>query len=278
MSSLRPIEKQRFEDLFGMASGYVLNFSDRTFAEFFRQTISTNIYDDRYAFNGHSKAKRLRAFWEIDDDPAVGKILEGLLEIWRYSHEPGKDERADASYIQCCKIAERLLGRKLQEESEDEFIKRDFGSISLSSLGLDPAVENILSLRIKEATDCATAGASLAAIFMCGSILEGLLLNLALNHPAEFNQAISSPKQKDNGKPKAFHDWSLAALIDVSHELGFLRLDVKKFGHALRDFRNYVHPYEQMASKFTPDSHTANMCLQVLRAAVAGLKAKHQQR
>jgi len=51
-----------------------------------------------------------------------------------------------------------------------------------------------------------------------------------------------------------------------------LRLDVKKFSHVMRDFRNYIHPYEQMASKFNPDKHTAEICLQVLRAAIVGLK------
>jgi len=34
VSSLKAIEKRVFEDLFGMASGYVLDFSNNTFAEF----------------------------------------------------------------------------------------------------------------------------------------------------------------------------------------------------------------------------------------------------
>ena len=54
-------------------------------------------------------------------------------------------------------------------------------------------------------------------------------------------------------------------------QLRALKLDVKKFSHELRDFRNYIHPYEQLASKFTPDKHTAEICLQVLKAAIADL-------
>ncbi|MCY4317652.1 MAG: hypothetical protein OXE76_00405, partial [Alphaproteobacteria bacterium] len=50
-----------------------------------------------------------------------------------------------------------------------------------------------------------------------------------------------------------------------------LKLDVKKFSHGLRDFRNYIHPYEQMVSGFTPDEHTAKVCFQVLRAALESL-------
>jgi hypothetical protein len=44
MSSLKAIEKRVFEDLFGMASGYVLDFSNNTFAEFFRETANIDIY------------------------------------------------------------------------------------------------------------------------------------------------------------------------------------------------------------------------------------------
>ena len=47
--------------------------------------------------------------------------------------------------------------------------------------------------------------------------------------------------------------------------------DVKKFSHALRDFRNYIHPFQQMASQFNPDQHTAKICWQVLQAAITQL-------
>ena len=273
MSALTAIEKQRFEDLFGMSGGYVMNFKDRTFAEFFRQDVGVNIYDTRYSYNGTSKAKRLRAYWEIEEPENLGRALEKLLEVWRYLNEPGKDERADRQFEDCTRTAARLLGRELKQETESDFLKRDFGSISVEGLSLDHAMEKILAARVKEAVECVAASAPLSAIFMCGSVLEGILLAVALKNPAEFNRASASPKQKDTGKVRPFHEWTLANLIDVAHEVGVLRLDVKKFGHAVRDFRNYIHPYEQMASSFHPDLHTAQICMQVLRAALVGLKA-----
>lgn len=275
MSSLTSLEKRRFEDMFGMASGYVLDFTDRTFAQFFRENGGINIYDDHYAYNGESKAKHLRAFWETDDDAVVGRLLNALLELWRYQNESGKDRRSDKAYSECLKTAARLLGKEVgAEETEEEFLKKDFGAISIVGLDIDPTIAPILESRIREAMDCHHAGASLASIFMCGSVLEGILLNIALKNPAAFNSAKGSPKNKDTQKVKPFQDWTLASLIDVAHEVGLLRLDVKKFSHVMRDFRNYIHPYEQMASKFDPDKHTAEICLQVLRAAIVGLKWK----
>ncbi|MCL5059267.1 MAG: hypothetical protein M1449_01280 [Candidatus Thermoplasmatota archaeon] len=275
MSSLTSLEKRRFEDLFGMASGYVLDFTDRTFSQFFRENGGINIYGGRYSYNGESKAKHLRAFWEKDVDVVVGRVLKAMLELWRYQNESGKDGRADKTYSECLKTAARLMGKEVvAEETEEEFLKKDFGAISVVGLDIDPTIAPILESRIREAMDCHHAGASLASIFMCGSVLEGILLNIALKNPAAFNQAKSSPKSKETEKVRPFQDWTLANLIDVAHEVGLLRLDVKKFSHVMRDFRNYIHPYEQMASRFDPDKHTAEICLQVLRAALVGLKGK----
>ena len=44
MSNLKPIEKRAFEDLFDMSSGYVMNFTNATFAEFFRDVANVDIY------------------------------------------------------------------------------------------------------------------------------------------------------------------------------------------------------------------------------------------
>ena len=82
MSSLTSLEKRIFEDLLGMSSGYVLEYSNATFAELFRECVKVDIYNSKYAFNGDSKAKRLRAFWETQTDTLIGKVLKELLDVW----------------------------------------------------------------------------------------------------------------------------------------------------------------------------------------------------
>ena len=75
MSTLKTIEKTQLEQLLGTASGYVLDFSNRTFREFILENGDVDIYADEYAVNGDSKAKRLRAFWDREPDDRVGKVL-----------------------------------------------------------------------------------------------------------------------------------------------------------------------------------------------------------
>lgn len=276
MISLKTIEKKLFEDILGMASGYVLDFTNNTFAEFFRDTVNIDIYADKYSFNGDSKAKRLRAFWEVEPDSVVGIVLSELLEVWKYENLKSGNTTNDAQYKEGKKIADRLLGKQSKEEDlEKRFLDKDFGGMSVNTLSIDSSLLPILENRLKEASLCLQAGASLSVIFLCGSILEGILLGVALQNPRQFNQAFNSPKDR-SGKVKPFQDWSLSQFIDVACELKLLQIDVKKFSHALRDFRNYIYPYQQMASNFAPDQHTAKICMQVLKAAIAGLSGRRR--
>lgn len=272
MSSLMMPEKKIFERLFDR-SGYVLDFSDRTFSEFFRE-YQINIDADKYLVNGQSKMKRLRAFWEIEHDLLVGKILNGLLE---YAQVIGTVSEPDLKAAK--QIISRLFGhaavKPKTELSEDEFLQQSFSKLDLTRLALDANFQQVINQRVDEIQRSLSIKTPLATIFLCGSTLEGLLLDAGTKEPQKFNNAQSSPKDK-KGKVKPLHDWSLESLINVAHELGMLSLDTKKYGHTLKDFRNYIHPRQQVVQKFNPDEHTARMTWQVLQAAIADLSGKRK--
>ncbi len=159
------------------------------------------------------------------------------------------------------------------ENAENKFIHREFKDVSINNLNLNSVIIPVLNSRLDEIKKCMNAKAPLAVIFLCGSTLEGILLGIAENNQQQFNQASASPKDS-SGKVYPFYKWKLANFIDISHEIGLIGADVKKFGHSLRDFRNYIHPYEQMSTRFNPDEHTALICWQVLQAAIADLSKK----
>ncbi len=58
----------------------MLDFSDRSFAEFFASELDVDIDDARFSVNGGSKGRRLRAFLEQAEDAAAARILHGLRE------------------------------------------------------------------------------------------------------------------------------------------------------------------------------------------------------
>lgn len=277
MSSLKTIEKSYLEDLLQMRGGYVLYFTNSTFADCILEATNIDIYDPKYAVNGTSKACRLRLFWDIETDATVVKVLSSMLEILEYKDEmEGKPSDA-TRYERLKNIIARLSPKPISDlVSESDFLQKDYGKFSLQGLPADPTIIPILQYRIDEAERSRQSGSPLSLIFMCGSILEGVLLGAAINDPKRFNQSLSSPKDKD-GKVKGFQDWTLCQFIDTAFEIGLIGLDVKKFSHSLRDFRNYIHPYQQLASRFEPTRHTAEICYQVMKACIACLKEKGGQ-
>lgn len=275
MSTLTFLEKTKLEGLFGMGTGYVLQFTNPSFEEFFRTTARIEIFSPKYAASrkSASKANCLRAFWEKESDELVGKVLKELLALWL--HENGN--KPTREYEAGLAIVRRLLGVQDASTSESDFLTRRIDWPSLERLPVEPTLAPILQARLREAETAHQHKLGLTTVILCGSILEGTLLGVAMRNVAAFNLSKTAPKDKD-GKVRKLQDWTLANFIDTAHELELLSLDVKKHGHALRDFRNYIHPYEQMASRFTPDEHTANISIQVLKAAFASLAGDRKNR
>lgn len=272
MSSLTDIEKRYLERLLITRRGYILDYTDATFAEFFKRH-NIDIHSHKYQTYGTSKAKKLRAFWDQEPDAVVGPVLSEMLAAYTAFCELSGRKPEQSILEECQAIVARLSKGSAPGapvEVDDAFLSQEFVIPNLHKLPVQEQVAKIIEARLEEARKAFKAEAYLCVILLSGSVLEAVLLGAAQRYPEKFNRSPISPKTSD-GKVKPFHEWSLAQLIDVAHSVGMLRLDVKKLSHALRDFRNFIHPYEQMASQFTPDQHTAKVCFQVLKAALADL-------
>jgi hypothetical protein len=272
MSSLTDIEKRYFEKLLNMQSGYVSDYSDPTYGEFFNRH-GIDIHGLKYQTYGTSKAKKVRAFWEREPDALVGTVLSEMLDSYEADCELNNRNVESAILEKTRSIVTRLTGKPAtakQTQSVDDFLHNEFTIPNIQKLPIEVQAMPIVEGRLAEARTALGAGAYLSVIFLCGSVLEAVLLGAAQKEPARFNRAASSPKAVD-GSVKRFHEWSLSQFIDAACDIGLLKADVKKFSHGLRDFRNYIHPYEQMVSGFTPDEHTAKVCFQVLKAALASV-------
>ena len=265
MANLSTVEKRHLEDLFEMSGGYVLRYNSRIrFAEAVRDSTGIDIENTKYETTGTSMAHRLRSFWNQEVDEVVGRLLNSFInyaEAFNY---------ADSKNVHTCRqIALRLLGeaQTIDSITENQFLSHDYPDVIFGLLPIESGFVSVMEYRWMEVKKCMEARADLSAILLLGSMLEGILLGAAQSNPKFFNQSTAAPKDENN-KVLPHWKWKLSELIDTAYAIGMLKLDVKKFSHALRDFRNYIHPYEQKASGFTPDQDTARICLQVFRAAV----------
>ncbi len=111
MSDLSSIERLKFEALFDMESGYVLDFSNNTFSVFTIENVSIDIFDSKYEYGSSSKANRLRKFWQEESNEVVGKLLSALLDYWLIKKQISEAELSSKEktlYDECQKTVNRL--------------------------------------------------------------------------------------------------------------------------------------------------------------------------
>lgn len=118
MPKIRPIDMATLDQIFGMGDGYVINFSNKTFAEFFAAELNVDIDDQIYFAEGDSKAKRLRYYLKRADTAAAVKALNAL---WEY-REAFRQQRQAAEDVpnaqgRLLDIIDRLRGNKPPAES-----------------------------------------------------------------------------------------------------------------------------------------------------------------
>lgn len=115
MAKMDFIEKDCFERLFGLGSGYVLDFTNRSFQEFVFSIMQIDVYAK---YPGLSKAKILRSIISDYDNITVGKLL---LELMRYMQ--AKDMITDddkATFKKCAEIGNRLIGKTTTVKSSTQ--------------------------------------------------------------------------------------------------------------------------------------------------------------
>jgi hypothetical protein len=105
MSDLTNSEKRKLERMLRMQEGYVLAFTNRTFRAFILESSGKEIYDDKYKLNSGSKANRMRAFWNLESNFTVGKLLDDIFKDWDYCNDYSNPE---APNDECLRIVQRL--------------------------------------------------------------------------------------------------------------------------------------------------------------------------
>jgi len=261
--------KQLLERLFGMPTGYVLDFSNSTFSSF----VETAIGFDPYERYSGSKAVILRQIWLQEPTFVVAKLNLDLLERWRINKLANDEAISAFEHETYDKLAAFFSERQSDSPETLAFLDKDFGDIDVTALPSELTSQQIVSSRLDEIDRCLGAEAPLAVIFLAGSTLEGLLMELAMAHSPTYIASSAAPKQKGSVKP--VDTWTLAELITVSRALNVLGQDVSKHADQVRNFRNYIHPRQQLRERFEPRMETARIAHQVLVAAVADLQRLH---
>jgi hypothetical protein len=108
MANLRSRDMMTVDDLF-IKDGYVLKFSDPTYATFFREELNVNIDDPKFSVEGGSKGKRLRYFLRTVDEALAVKTLKALWDYREMFRErAGEEEKLPKAHERFVELLARL--------------------------------------------------------------------------------------------------------------------------------------------------------------------------
>lgn len=89
---INPADMQVVERVLNLKTGYVLDFSDRTFDEFIAHEVGVDATAPRYAVDGKSKARRLRRILPSLSGGQQAQLLKALL---KYRDSPARGDSVD---------------------------------------------------------------------------------------------------------------------------------------------------------------------------------------
>ena len=160
--AVKRLEMMAIEAVLEMGSGYVLDFSNRTFAMFFADL---GIDIDR-EFPDGSKANRLREFIGASEPPVVATVLEALLE------EHAAERREEEAFY------ERQRERNAQRQAVDPSYQPRIFPYTGSATFIDQILTSLMTV---------TAGFVLASLL---AIPLGILIGLSHTLYRAFNPVI----------------------------------------------------------------------------------------
>lgn len=251
MADLTFIEKSNFENFLGMKTGYVLEFSDRTFQEFVADTVGIDIYEEKFNYASGSKANRLRAFIKSESNYNVGVLLDKLVELKMSKYKTGDTIPDDEFelYENCVKIVTRLKDEglvehldALQPNNSDKDFKLLAKSIRESIEKNEPevALDRLHTFVVKYIRElCAVhniiheKSESLNAIFgkyvkyltdskLIDSIMSEKILKYSINVIEAFND-IRNNKSLAHDNPILNYDESVLIFNNVTNSIKFIQ-------------------------------------------------------
>lgn len=120
MANLTYEDKIYLEKYLQMEGGYVLDFSNNSLRQFVNDNVRLDIYDNKYDKYGDSKARRIRAIWDVESDYLIGKLLKSFISYYKakqivntYNFNASKDLEQS-----CEKIVERLLREEVSSHTD----------------------------------------------------------------------------------------------------------------------------------------------------------------
>lgn len=164
---------------------------------------------------------------------------------------------------------EILLGEEPTQQLLDE---RDFSFLT------DPKLREVLRLDFIDAQKSFAVGVYKACGLLCGSLIEGMLLDI-LQRPSVVTEAqliefVNKLNLSHRGKSIDWNKVSMSNIIRMSSELGFVDGRALRFAEGARDTRDTVHPRAEVRQGSRVSREEASILLELVKLIYNNLVAR----
>ena len=122
----------------------------------------------------------------------------------------------------------------------------------------DASLRQIIERDYVEIQKAYVASCWKSVIILCGGTIEAILTDLLVADEPAAKGSAKAPNKGDISK------WDLADLINVGVDLLLVKPGVEKLSHSVREYRNLVHPGNEIRNKLTFDEEEARIAIEVL--------------
>jgi hypothetical protein len=178
-------------------------------------------------------------------------------------------QRTEQHLIRLINRLEILLGEEPTHQLLDE---RDFSFLT------DPKLQQVLRLDFIDAQKSFAVGVYKACGLLCGSLIEGMLLDI-IQRPNVVSKEQLDAVAKKLQLPRRDQsiDWdkvSMTNLISMSSELGLVDSRALRFAEGARDTRDTVHPRAEVRQGSRVSREEASILLELVKLIYNNLVAR----
>ena len=153
----------------------------------------------------------------------------------------------------------------------NDFLGREFGGHTRRTLGkrlksVCQAREDLRQILLRDVTDavrCYAHGIWKSCVVLCGGAMEGMLTALLERQSrGQVDAAYAQVRRNQSRKPLA--KYTLEDKVDVGEQLGILVKGSASYSHGVRNYRNYVHPTEELRIGYPLGQRDARIALELV--------------
>lgn len=203
---------------------------------------------------------RQAAFRVLEEElNGIEKDFPGLIPPFRwtdhYSHDGNRNEKLyhASSVLGFIEVAiARIEDCVSESQSTPVTESREFRFV------IDPDLRKILDRDYAEAQRAYIAECWKSVILLSGGAIEAILLDLLQSDPSKARGSARAPKEPNIDR------WALADLIAVAADIWPKLAAVEKLSHSVREYRNLIHPGNEIRTKLNFGREEARIALEVL--------------